>query len=210
MMMLKALEATKLLFSLSLLLFVLLTMGADLHAQETTLKLDPAGSKIEFALADVLHTVHGSFGLKEGTIHFNPVTGQASGSVVVDVRSGQSGNRTRDRKMHAEILESNRYPEASFTPTRMSGPWTRQGSSTIRLDGIFRIHGRDHSVWWSVAAQSSLNNVSVKIHAVLPYVDWGMKDPSTFILRVSDKVDLDITAIGRFTEVSPAQAATAH
>jgi hypothetical protein len=31
-------------------------------------------------------------------------------------------------------------------------------------------------------------------------VQWGMKNPSTFILRVSDKVDLDIAASGRLTQ----------
>jgi polyisoprenoid-binding protein YceI len=208
-MMLRAFAAYKLRL-LAVLPLVLLTAGTDLRAQETTLELDPAGSRIEFTLVDVLHTVHGSFVLKSGTLHFNPVTGQASGSVAVDVRSGQSGNPTRDRKMHTEILESDRYPEASFTPTRMSGAWTRQGSSTIQLEGTFRIHGQDHSVRWTVAARSSPNHLSFKVHTVVPYVDWGMKNPSTFILRVSDKVDLDIAAVGRFTEVIPGQAATGH
>ena len=36
-----------------------------------------------------------------GLIHFNPSNGSASGLVVVDVKSGQSGNSKRDRKMHA-------------------------------------------------------------------------------------------------------------
>jgi hypothetical protein len=35
---------------------------------------------------------------------------------------------------------------------------------------------------------------------VVPYVRWGLKNPSTFILRVSDKLDLDINATGRLVE----------
>jgi len=31
-------------------------------------------------------------------------------------------------------------------------------------------------------------------------VQWGMKNPSTFILRVSDKVDLDIAASGHLVQ----------
>jgi hypothetical protein len=33
----------------------------------------------------------------------------------------------------------------------------------------------------------------------VPYVKWGLKNPSTFILRVSDSVDIDIRASGQLT-----------
>jgi len=39
---------------------------------------------------------------------------------------------------------------------------------------------------------------------VVPYVEWGLKNPSTFILKVSDKVDIDIHASGHLTNASPA------
>ena len=75
-----------------------------------TLELDPANTKVEFTLPDVLHTVHGTFAMKSGLIHFNPSSGSASGFVLVDVKSGQSGNSTRDRKMHKDILQSEAIP----------------------------------------------------------------------------------------------------
>ncbi len=31
----------------------------------------------------------------------------------------------------------------------------------------------------------------------IPYVQWGMKNPSNFLLKVSDKVAMNIQAVGR-------------
>jgi polyisoprenoid-binding protein YceI len=174
--------------------------SSDLWTQEMTLELDPANTKVEFTLPDVLHTVHGTFAMKSGLIHFNPSNGSASGSVLVDVKSGQSGNSTRDLKMHKEILQSEEYPDATFTPTKMSGPFSPQGSSEIQVDGTFRIHGSDHPITLVIPLQISGSSANLKTQLVIPYVQWGMKNPSTFILRVSDKVDLDIAASGHLIQ----------
>src|SRR5690242_10706590 len=104
-------------FVLSFVLALVLSRFAQ--AQEVTIAFDPSSAKIEFSVTATLHSVHGSFAMKSGTIHFNP-SGQASGSIVVDVKGGQTGNDRRDRKMHAEVLESDKYSEATFTPTHVS------------------------------------------------------------------------------------------
>jgi polyisoprenoid-binding protein YceI len=171
-----------------------------LWAQGMTLELDPANTKVEFTLSDVLHSVHGTFAMKSGLIHFNPSNGSASGVVLVDVKSGQSGNSTRDRKMHKEILQSEQYPDAAFTPTKMSGSFSPQGSSEIQVDGTLRIHGSDHPIRLVILLQISGSSVNFKTQLVLPYVQWGMKNPSTFVLRVSDKVDLEIAASGHLLQ----------
>jgi polyisoprenoid-binding protein YceI len=183
----------------SLIILCVVGRSSSLLAQEMTLELDPANTKVEFTLSDVLHTVHGSFALKRGMIHFNPSTGSASGLVVVDVKSGQSGNSKRDRRMHEEILQSEQYPDATFTPTKMSGHFSPQGGSEIQVDGTFRIHGSDHSITLDIPLQINGSTANLKTHLVLPYVKWGMKNPSTFVLRVSDKVELDIAASGHLS-----------
>src|SRR5580700_744383 len=171
-----------------------------LRAQEMTLELAPANTKVEFTLSDVLHTVHGTFALKSGLIHFNFSSGSASGLIVVDVKSGQSGNSSRDRKMHEDILQSEQYPDATFTPTKMSGLFSLQGSSEIQVDGVFRIHGSDHPITLLIPLQISGSSANFKTQLVIPYVQWGMKNPSTFILRVSDKINLDIAASGHLVQ----------
>jgi polyisoprenoid-binding protein YceI len=185
---------------ISLAILFVVWSSSTLRAQEMTLELDPANTKVEFTLSDVLHTVHGTFALKSGLIHFNPSSGSASGLVVVDVRSGQSGNNSRDRKMHKDILQSERYPDATFTPTKMSGPFSPQGSSEIQVDGTFCIHGSDHRITLAIPLQINGSTANFKTQLVIPYVKWGMKNPSTFVLRVSDKVNLDIAASGHLAQ----------
>ncbi|HXR15680.1 MAG TPA: YceI family protein [Terriglobales bacterium] len=185
------------LLSVGLLLFVA-SLGAEtLRAQETTLELDPANTQIEFTLDATLHTVHGTFMLKSGTIHFNPSTGSVSGLIVVDAASGDSGNKGRDHKMHQEILESQRYPEISFTPARMSGKVALDGDSEVQVEGIFRLHGADHPMTLTVAVEPKGNSLHVHTHIVIPYIAWGLKNPNTFLLHVSDKVEVDVTSTGR-------------
>src|SRR5437870_7089424 len=78
---------------------------APAQSQELTLQFAPSGTTIDFTLGDILHTIHGSFKLKRGDVEHNLGTAAVRGALVVDTTSGQSGNRSRDRKMHREILE---------------------------------------------------------------------------------------------------------
>lgn len=168
------------------------------------MQFDPGTTKIEFTLGDVLHTVHGTFRLKSGSIHFNSASGEAGGRIVVDATSGDSGNRSRDKKMNREILQSDKYPEISFTPTKITGNVPGQGSSTVQVEGLFNLHGVDHPMTLSVPVQSSPQNTAATLHFIVPYVKWGLKNPSTFVLRVSDKVEINIAASGRLASSTQA------
>ena len=76
------------------------------QSQELRLQFDPAKTTIAFTLGDILHTVHGSFQLKRGDVEYKIAGKSVSGNLIVDATSGQSGNHSRDHKMHKEILES--------------------------------------------------------------------------------------------------------
>jgi len=176
---------------------VVLMGAATIPAQDTALQIDPDRTKVEFTLGDVLHTVHGTFLLTHGNIRFDTATGKASGELVVDATSGESGSSARDKRMHSQILESDRYREFVFRPDRVEGKVAFQGSSQVQLHGIFAIHGSEHEITLPVDVEAADGQFTASAHFFIPYVKWGMKNPSTLFLRVSDKVELTIHTVAR-------------
>jgi polyisoprenoid-binding protein YceI len=167
------------------------------RAQESIVQLDSAQTKIEFSLSGNMHTVHGKFALKSSTIRFDPSSGKIGGAIVVDATSGESGNGSRDGRMHRDILESAKFPEIVFTPMQMTGIVAADGASKVEVSGRVRLHGQDHDVTFPIDVKADGPNLQITTHYDIPYVQWGLKNPSNFFLRVSNVVSIDIHAAGR-------------
>lgn len=182
-----------------------LALASVCLAQESSLRVEPADTQIQFSLGSSLHTVHGTFALKSSTIQFDPASGQISGAIVVDATSGQSGNNGRDSRMHREILESAKFPEIVFTPSRIMGTVAADGPSKVEVAGTFRLHGQDHEVTLPIDVTAEGQKLRMAIHYVIPYVQWGLKNPSNFFLRASDKVEVEIHAAGRIETAAAKQ-----
>lgn len=169
-----------------------------------TLHLDPAKTEIRFTLGDVLHTVHGTFALKSGTIAFDPATGHAEGQIVVGLDSGNSGSPTRDRLMKENILQTAAYPDAIFRPDTVSAAPKPGADQQITVDGTFTIHGKDHPLRLVMTVHMiTPDHLKATTEFAVPYVAWGMKDPSTFVLRVEKQVTVDVTAEASLDSSSP-------
>ena len=169
-------------------------------AQDTAFQLDPGQTSVNFTLSDVLHTVRGSFKLKRGALQFDPGSSKITGEIVVDAGSGDSGNGMRDRKMNKEVLESARYPEIAFRPDRIEGAVASQGKSSVMVHGIFSIHGADREITVPAQIETSADHWTAIVHFTVPYEKWGMKNPSTLFLKVSDSVQIDLTAAGTIAQ----------
>lgn len=163
---------------------------------ELVLGLDPAQSKVHWTLDSTLHTVHGTFALKNGSLRLDPATGKASGQIVVDAQSGNSGNGSRDKKMHKEVLESDRYTEVIFRPDRIEGKIAQQGISAVKVHGIFVLHGGEHELTVPVQAELAADHWTGSAKFSVPFIDWGMKNPSNFLLKVNHAVDIDFELKG--------------
>ena len=177
-------------------LLVLLCSAAAAPSQQQTLSLDPAQTQVQYTVDSTLHTVHGTFKLKSGSLQFDPAGGPASGQLVVDASSGDSGNKSRDHKMTTEVLEADKYQEITFTAQQMKGALASSGESKVQLEGTISLHGQSHPLTLDVKANVQGNSLSAETAIVIPYIQWGLKNPGTFLLHVSDKVNIHIHAIG--------------
>jgi hypothetical protein len=174
------------------------------HGQNQGLKivLDPAQTEIHWTLSGGLHTTHGTFKLKSGELIFNPATGVTEGEILVDATTGESGNATRDKRMQDEVLESNRYPAIFFHPSQIKGAF-ESGEATQNLVGVgtFNIHGADHPMELPLKVKVAAGVVTATAQFTVPYVAWGMKNPSKFMLKVSKQVEIQLTAKGTVKQV---------
>jgi polyisoprenoid-binding protein YceI len=181
-------------------LTALLAVPAQAPAAERTVTLDTAASQVSFTLDTTFHEVHGTVPLVGGEIRFDPATGAASGEIVVDGTQAKTGNDKRDRKMHEEVLETERFPRITFRLERVEGPIAASGPSTIRISGVLTLHGADHPMTLEAKLEANGDRVSGSLEMQVPYVEWGMKDPSFLVARAAKTVVVKVQAEGRWVD----------
>jgi polyisoprenoid-binding protein YceI len=164
--------------------------------KKITIVLDPAQTEIHWTLGATLHTVHGTFKLKGGTIVFDPQSGAAQGEIVVCLETGESGSGARDSRMQEEVLESAQYPQAVFRPKKIIGTIQPGAIQNVTVVGTFRIHGADHPLNLNLQVQMNGETAIASTRFAVPYVQWGMKDLSTFVLHVEKEVNVEVTTKG--------------
>jgi polyisoprenoid-binding protein YceI len=169
---------------------------AQSPATKVTVHLDTEKTEIHWTLHTTLHTVQGSFRLKGGIMTFDPKSGAAQGEFLVDVGSGESGDKTRDEKMQSEVLESRKYPEAFFHPVKVSGVLKPGGTANLTVEGTLNLHGADHPLTLQTTVQMNGSDAVATTHFIIPYAAWGMKDESRLLLRVDKEVSVDVMARG--------------
>jgi polyisoprenoid-binding protein YceI len=185
--------------SLLLAIAMVAIAAVSAFAQSVAFQLDPQRTTVTFTVGDVLHTLRGDFRLKQGALSLDPASGKLTGEIVVDAKSGESGSVMRDRKMHREVLESDRYPEIVFHPDRVDGTVLPQGKSSVQVHGTFNIHGSDHELTVPAEVEMFPDHWTATLHFAVPYAKWGMKNPSNLFLKLGESVDIDLKTAGTVT-----------
>jgi polyisoprenoid-binding protein YceI len=179
--------------------------SASKNSSQIVFALIASQSKLNFTLGATAHDVHGEFDLKRGEIRIDPATSLVTGEIVADAASGRSGSDGRDSKMQKDVLESAKYPEIVFRPDRIDGFSIANGAFHASVHGVFSIHGSNHEMTIPVDAAVSANTWTATAKFKVPYVEWGLHDPSNFFLHVSKSVDIELTLAGTVTNPAVAR-----
>lgn len=170
---------------------------AQTAAKKITVHVDPAQTQIRWTVREDLRTVRGTFALKGGILVFDPATGAANGEMLVDLDTGTSGDAKRDQMMKTQVLDSATYPEAIFHPEKVQGTLQPGTSSRLVVNGTFTLHGKDHPLQVIVQAQmNGATALQATAQFVLPYVSWGLRNPSIPTQHFAHEVKVTVTAKG--------------
>ncbi|HVT15892.1 MAG TPA: YceI family protein [Thermoanaerobaculia bacterium] len=186
----------------SVLFAIALSLPAGASAELLTLELDPAKTTVQFGFGATLQHVTGDLRFQQGSIRFDTDTGAASGQLVVDATSAKTGVGRRDRKMHQKILESARFPKVIFAVDRIDGKLNRNGRNELQLHGMLELHGVRRPASMPVVATVRGDRVTASGYLVVPYLEWGMRDPSYLLLRVQKEVRVTVSTAGHLTSAA--------
>jgi polyisoprenoid-binding protein YceI len=164
-------------------------------AQQQAFNINPDSSEVKFTLGGH-DTTTGTFHVAKGLVNFDPTTPKLTGLVDVEAGSGNTGNGTRDKKMTTQVLEAAKFSDVTFAPESYTGTLAPTGDSTLQVTGVFTLHGTPHTLTVPMQIHIEGSKCTAKTHFVVPYVEWGLKDPSVFILKVAKQVDVDLTLVG--------------
>ncbi len=177
-------------------------------ADERVLTLDPETTEVSFHLGATGHDVAGKLYLQAGEIHVDAETGSAWGELKIDAVRGETGNKRRDTAMNKEVLESSRHPWIVFKAQRIDGTVAANGPSQVSLVGTLTLLGVDHPFTLPADVEVEGDRLEAHTSFVVPYVEWGLKNPSVAFLRVAKEVDVEITAAGSWTAAGSAMDVT--
>jgi polyisoprenoid-binding protein YceI len=176
---------------------VLLAQTAS--AQHRTFAVDPSASEVKMTLKTNHDVVNGTFHLQSGSIEFDPSAAKISGTVVVAAASGNTGSGSRDKKMNKDILKAEQFTTVSFAPKSYTGTLAASGDSTIQLSGVFTLLGTPHDITIPMQIHMDGTRATAKAQFIVPYVQWGLKNPSFMILKAENDVTIDLSLMGQIS-----------
>lgn len=162
-----------------------------------TLVLDPSRSQLTFVLGATAHDVEGTLALDSGTVIFDRATGAAGGEIAIDAARTATGSAGRDEKMHAEVLLSAKFPRIVFRPQKLEGQLAPSGRSQIGLRGKVGLAGVEHELLLPAEVEIAGDKLVATSTFKIPFVAWGLHDPSVFVLRVDKEVVVTMRIEGK-------------
>ena len=74
----------------------------------------------------------------------------------------------------------------------VEGRVARSGACDVKLHGTLSLHGSDHDLVVPIHAELANDQWRGIAKFEVPYIQWGLKDPSNFLLKVKPVVNVEL------------------
>jgi len=165
-------------------------------AQHQTFSVNPATSQVRMTLNTTHEIVNGTFDIQSGSIEFDLSNSKMAGLMIVLPESGKTGNNSRDKRMKNDILKADQFGTITFAPKSYTGTIAPTGDSTIQVSGIFTLLGNPHDLTIPMQIHIDGSKATAKAHFIVPYIQWGLKDPSFMFWKAEHDVAIDLDLVG--------------
>jgi len=169
-------------------------------AQHQTFVINTDASEVKMTLKTNHEIVNGTFHIQSGSIEFDRTSQKMAGSVVVLAGSGDTGSSMRDKRMKSEILHVADHAQVSFEPKSYTGTIAAAGDSSIQVTGIFTLLGTPHEITIPMLVHIEGSGATAKAHFTVPYVQWGLKNPSFLFWKAENDVAIDLSLVGKLAK----------
>jgi YceI-like protein len=166
-------------------------------AQHQTFAVNPDASEVKMKLNTTHEVVDGTFHIQSGSINFDRTASHISGIVIVAAGSGKTGNDSRDKKMNKDILKVDQFATVSFAPKAYNGTIAASGDSAIQVSGVFTLLGTAHDLTIPMQIHRDGSKATARAQFVVPYVQWGLKNPSFMFWKADNDVAIDLNLVGQ-------------
>ena len=91
------------------------------------------------------------------------------------------------------------YTTVSFAPKTYTGTIAPSGDSTIQVSGVFTLIGIAHDLTIPMQIHMDGSKAMARAQFVVPYVQWGLKNPSFLIWKAENDVAIDLNLVGQIS-----------
>jgi polyisoprenoid-binding protein YceI len=123
----------------------------------------------------------------------------AASQITVDLRNLKSDSNQRDDFIKSSVMQTQRFPTATFIPTRAQGlpsPLPASGNATFTLTGQMTVHGVTKEQTWDVTASRQGSQLTGTATTVFKFGDYGMQAPRVpVVLSVVDEIRLELKLV---------------
>jgi polyisoprenoid-binding protein YceI len=174
-------------------LLLALFAPAFAHAQ-STFEVVPSKSSVTFTISTTFNEIEGKAKTFKGSLNIpdaakDLATGTTA-TIIVDAKSMETGNKGRDKDMHKDVIESEKYSEIKIAIKKItadSALYTFKVSADITMHGITKTVDFKTSALSFAGADGKLA-LSISGKVKINISDWGMTPPNIVVNKVSPEI----------------------